>query len=262
MLLFAPNQAALAQAKKTDKPAEPPASTKPQPAAERQPQVQKVFAIKHGDVNAIAQTLRIFPVDVRPNRELQVIGVGGPAALLPTIEDAIRRLDVPPVAPKNVELTVYLLLASDQESGSGSLPPDLQSVMKQLMATFAFKGFRAIDTLVLRSRDKQKADARGLAKLDPDIPNPSSYMFSYQAASVSSDEKGPTIRLDDLRFTARIVVKKKQEEPSAVTGYESIEAGFGTNVDVREGQKVVVGKAAVGGTNTALILVITAKVLE
>jgi len=87
-------------------------------------------------------------------------------------------------------------------------------------------------------------------------------MFSYQAASLSSDEKGRTIRLDDLRFTARIVVKKKQEEPSAVIGYESIEAGFGTNVDVREGQKVVVGKAAVGGTNTALILVITAKILE
>ena len=43
---------------------------------------------------------------------------------------------------------------------------------------------------------------------------------------------------------------------------DSPDAGFGTDVDVREGQKVVVGKAAVGGTNSALILVITARVLE
>jgi hypothetical protein len=77
-----------------------------------------------------------------------------------------------------------------------------------------------------------------------------------------SDDKGHSIRLDGLSLNAQIMVKKKQQEPSGVTGYESIEAGFGTNVDVREGQKVVVGKAAVGGTNTALILVITAKVLE
>ena len=61
--------------------------------------------------------------------------------------------------------------------------------MKQLRTTFAFKGFRTADTLVVRSRDKQKADVRGLAKLDPHIPSPSNYTFSYQAASIYSDEK-------------------------------------------------------------------------
>ena len=40
---------------------------------------------------------------------------------------------------QNVELTVYLLLASDQESGS--VAPELESVVKQLKTTFAFKGF-------------------------------------------------------------------------------------------------------------------------
>jgi len=155
-----------------------------------------------------------------------------------------------------------LLLASDQESGSGSLPPELQSVAKQLLATFAFKGFRTVDTLVLRSRDKQWADVKGLAKLDPDIPNPSTYSLSYRSASILSDEKGRSIRLDDLRFRAQIGVKKQQAEGSAIIAYETIEAGFGTNVDVREGQKVVVGKAAVGVSNSALVLVITATILE
>jgi hypothetical protein len=257
ILFFAASPAALAQAKKTDKPAQPSASTKPQATPERQ-NVQKVFAIK-GDVNAIAQTLRIFPVDVRPNRELQVIGVSAPAALIPTIEETIRRLDVPPEAPKNVELTVYLLLATD--NGVGSVPPELEGVAKQLKTTFAFKGLHTIDTLVVRSRDKQSADVKGLAKFDPDIPNPSTYSFAYRAASILPDEKGRSIRLDGLRFGARVVVKQQSEASSSVVGYNAIDAGFSTDIDVREGQKVVVGKAAVGGTNTALILVITAKIL-
>ncbi len=118
--------------------------------------VQKVFAIKHADVEAIARTLSIFPVPVHPNRELRVIGVSAPAAVMSTIEETIRRLDVPPPAPQNVELTVYLLLASDQEASASSVPAELESVVKQLKTTFAFKGFRTIDTLVVRSRDKQR----------------------------------------------------------------------------------------------------------
>jgi len=262
ILFFAATPRVLAQVKKADKPTEQPASTKPQATAERPQLVQKVFAIKHADVDAIARTLNIFPVPVQPNRELRVIGVSAPAALMSTIEETIRRFDVPPPAPKNVELTVYLLLASDQETSEGSAPSDLENVVKQLRATFAFKGFRTIDTLVVRSRDKQSAEVRGLARLDPEIPNPSTYSFSHKAASIVSDEKGRSIRLDGLRFNAHIVSTKQKVEGGALVEYETYNAGFGTDVDVREGQKVVVGQAAIGGTNNALILVITAKVLE
>ncbi len=56
--------------------------------------------------------------------------------------------------------------------------------------------------------------------------------------------------------------RSKSEVSLLLLDIEALDAGFGTDVDVREGQKVVVGKAAIGGTNSALILVITAKVLE
>jgi hypothetical protein len=35
-----------------------------------------------------------------------------------------------------------------------------------------------------------------------------------------------------------------------------------TNIDIREGQKVVVGKANIDGSNAALILVVTVKIVE
>lgn len=253
--LFAPSAAVLAQAKKTDKPAEQSGSAKPQPAVEAQPQAQKVFAIKHADVDALARTLRIFTLSPEPNRELRVIGVKAPAALMPAIEETIRRLDVPPPTPQNVELTVYLLLGSDQE---GSVAPELDGVVKQLKVTFGFKGFRTIDTLVVRSRDKQGANVKGIAQLGSSTSNSSAYQFLYGAARILSDEKGRSIRLDGLRFNAQIVTRWD----SAGIPVASEDAAFGTDVDVREGQKVVVGKAAIGTTNSALILVITAKVLE
>jgi hypothetical protein len=259
MILFGPSQVALAQAKKADKPTEQPGSAKPQPAAERVGHVQKVFAIKHADVNAIGQTIRVFPVEVRENPNLRVIAISGPAALMPTIEETIRRLDVPPPAQQNVELTVYLLLASDQE---GSVPAELEGVVKQLRTTFGFKGVRSVDTLVVRSRDTRASQVSGLSKLDPEIPNPSTYSLSHAGASINSDEKGRSIRLNGLRFNAKIPARNQQVEGGTVVGYSWIDAGFVTDIDVREGQKVVVGKAAVGGTNSALILVITAKVLE
>ena len=69
--------------------------------------------------------------------------------------------------------------------------------------------------------------------------------------------------MNGLRFKANIIAKRQQLDPGgALVQYENYDAGFGTDVDVREGQKVVVGKAAIGGTSNALILVITAKVLE
>jgi hypothetical protein len=259
ILFFAATPGVLAQVKKADQSAEQPASTKPRATAERQQDVRKVFVIKHADVNAIASTLNIFTVSVQPNRELRVIGVSAPAALMATIEETIRRLDVPAPAPQNVELTVYLLLASDQE---GSVAPELDSVVKQLKTTFGFKGFRAVDTLVVRSRDTRPGHVNGLSRLDPEIPNPSTYSLSYNGASINSDEKGRSIRLNGLRFKANIIAKKQQAESGFHGIYENYDAGFGTDVDVREGQKVVVGKAAIGGTSSALILVITAKVLE
>jgi len=39
-------------------------------------------------------------------------------------------------------------------------------------------------------------------------------------------------------------------------------AGIHTEITVREGQKVVVGKSNMGGTDQALILVVTANVTE
>ena len=48
----------------------------------------------------------------------------------------------------------------------------------------------------------------------------------------------------------------------AVTAFQYVETGINTDVDIREGQRVVVGKANMDGTDRASIVVLTAKVVE
>ena len=57
----------------------------------------------------------------------------------------------------------------------------------------------------------------------------------------------------------RTVVNKTSSEKTLE--YYSVESGVNTDVDVREGQKVVVGKSNFGAED-AFILVVTAKVVE
>jgi hypothetical protein len=263
IVLFAEGPSVSGQAKTPAKPRVKSGTTKAEAVAvDRKPDVaQRVFQIKHANVHKLAEVLRIFGI-VKADPDLGVIAVQVAPGVLPTVEDTVKRLDVPPPLPQNIELTVYLLLASDQDTTASPVPADLESVVKQLKTTFALKSFRTLDTLVVRSREKGDGVVKGLARLDAEAPQPSTYTFSYRAANILSDEEGPLIRIDGLRLNAGILVRTQPVAGQAAVLYQTVEAGFTTSIDVRENQKVVVGKAAIGGTNNALILVITAKVLE
>jgi hypothetical protein len=263
LMFFAESPSVLAQTKTPAKPATKSATTKSEAVAVGSTAgvAQKVFQIKHANVDKLAEVLRIFG-HVRADRDLGVVAVQVAPGVLPTVEDTVKRLDVPPPIPQNVELTVYLLLASDQEASASPVPADLEGVVKQLKTTFALKSFRTLDTFVVRSREKGNGVVKGLARLDADAPQPSTFTFSYRAASILSDERGRLIRIDGLKLDADILVKTQEQGGPSAVSYQNVDAGFNTDIDVREGQKVVVGKAAIGGTNNALILVITAKVLE
>jgi hypothetical protein len=233
-----------------------PAGQKEQPTQVDVQQIQKVFEIKHADVDRLAGVLSLFG-GVNANRELRVIGVSASSRIMPAIEETIRRLDVPPPTPKNIELTAYLLMGDEQEGSSSATPADLEGVIKQLRATFAYKSFNILDTLVVRSRDKKDGEVRGVARFSPDESTPAHYKFTYASASIVSDEKGRSIRVDRLRLNASVPVK-----PKGSSVFQVVDTGFATDVDIREGQKVVVGKATVDGTTNALILVITAKIVD
>ena len=229
---------------------------KAQPIPDKLGLIQKIFEVKYADVAQLANVLGYF-APVQANRELRVILVKGSPKVVATIENAIKRFDVPPAPAKNIDLTAYLLVASAQAI-SGSIPAELDAVIKQLKGVFKYQAFRLLDTLVVRSRNGWQGELNGVAPRNADEVNvpPTLYQFRFESARITSDNTGQMIRIDGLRLGARVPIKQGNGD------WTYLDTGINTNIDVREGQKVVVGKATIAGSDSALFLVLTAKVVE
>jgi len=222
--------------------AAPPAET-PKPA----PYQQRVFQVKYANVGDLAGVLGVFGYGIKFNRDLHVLAVSAPSDVMSAIEDAVKRLDVPTAAPKDINLTAYLLLASER-ADVNDVPAELQPVTKELKGIFAYKSFHMLDTILVRTQPGNAAHAKGVIGGTGADASKTPYEFIVRPSAVTEDPGGRLIRLDTLSLSLRV--------PGGM------DAGINTEITVREGQKVVVGKSNMGAPDQALILVVTAKVTE
>jgi hypothetical protein len=86
----------------------------------------------------------------------------------------------------------------------------------------------------------------------------SMYQLRYTEARVQEVETRKVIRIDNFRFGTRIPISPGQVN----AGYVWQDVGLNTDLNVREGQKVVVGKTKVDGSEQALVLVVSAKAVD
>ncbi len=218
--------------------------------------VSKVVEIKHRDVSQFVGLLGALGVRGVPSPELKVIALSGPSDMVEAAAKAIQRLDVPSAAAKNIELTVYLLSGSPDAAQAGKIPPELEGVTKQLRGLFSYQSFHLLETMILRVRDGEDGEANGVGPA-PDsgvgLTAKSSYRVMFRSVSLTAGDKGNVVRIGRLMFSSRVPVGN----PLALQN-----AGFTTGVDVGEGQKVVVGKANIDGSNSAMFLVVTARVVD
>jgi hypothetical protein len=106
----------------------------------------------------------------------------------------------------------------------------------------------------LRSAEGVPASTEGLLKplgKAAEGSSPSVYTVLYKAARVSPDEASPNIHLTGFHFQLRI--------PMAQTVFN---VGIDTDVDLREGQKIVVGKSNLENVDSALFVVLVAKLVQ
>jgi hypothetical protein len=218
--------------------------------------VTRVFQFKYADARALQRVLSPYGrVEADPMLKALTITVRD-NNVLSEVEQIVKRFDVPPPPVPNIDVTIYLMSALGTPS-SGAVPAELEPVVKQLKNTFSYKGYQLIDTEVMRVRAGQGGDVSGVVDGAPSVDgNKTISRVGFRSASVSTDEKGRAIRIDGLKIGLRIPIAAGEKK------YQYIDTGLNTDVDVREGQKVVVGKANMDGSDRASIVVLTAKVVE
>jgi hypothetical protein len=224
-----------------------PAPASPSPAAVSSPEarrgvrpgdVQKVFIINHVGVNDLARILSVFPAELsgmeRDNR--RVLSVSAAPAVVAAIEETIKRLDVPPPPTRSVEITAFLLECASS-GDAGTLPPDLQGVLVQLRKTFNYSGCGLARTLFTRGAEDSRFGAefneRAAGKYE-----------LYGRVEVDSSAP-PIVRLRGIEL---------------VTWSGSVRSRIGGDVEVRDGQRVVLGRLGVTESGKDQIVVLTAKI--
>jgi len=207
------------------------------------------------------------PATIRANDALKAIVIRGKPSDVEALEKTIRELDSASTtaASRNVELMVYLL------SGSNSLPapagaadklPALAPVVKQLRAIFPYNDYQLVSTMLLRSGEGTKTSTNGLLKSFQNVPGgsyPSTYGIQYDAATVSPEEANPSIHLEKFQFNTRISISTGT---GSAIQFQTFGIGIQTDVDLREGQKVVVGKSNIESTDSALFVILTARLVQ
>ena len=235
--------------KKTD--SGPPA---PQTGPERQ---KKLFILKYADPRAIQGLLGIFDAAVTSNSDMHALAVTANSTNMAAIEDAIAKLDTPQAASKNVDLTIHLMVGSEADAAIGNaLPKDLEPVAAQLKNNFPFKTYRLFDTLTLRSRSDRAANTTstgGSVKVGESTFTATT-TFGVRSASIAPD--GSTVRIDGMKAHTRMPVISGT---GTVMNFQDL--GMETDVDIKEGQKVVVGRFGIT-RDQAMFLVLTARVVN
>jgi hypothetical protein len=163
----------------------------------------------------------------------------------------------------NIELTVYLVsgLAQPQTGASvADLPDDLATTLNQMRGVFAYKTYKLISAFTLRGRNGSPAEVAGELPL-----NNWAYDFKYNNANLFEGTPG-VVHINHLRLEVSRREITRVNSPGAkgvaspLFGSNPV-ALVSTDLDIKEGQKTVVGQSAVNGTD-ALFLVIVPKVIE
>jgi hypothetical protein len=233
--------------------------------ASKEPQVQRLFVLKYADPVRVASLIGVFAGKAVPNAEMHAVAVSATKEAMTAIEEAIKRLDVPAPAPQNVELTLWMVIGSADANGSTPVPKDLENVIAQLRNTFAYKSYRLQDVQTLRTRAGQQASSMGIAgAVDVGgVSQPITTQVEIGSATVAPDG---AIRIDRLRVSSRIPMAQGAPPTANYQGlvntqftYNSV--GISADVDVKDGQKVVVGKNGMT-PNEAMFVVLSARVAQ
>ena len=242
----------------------------PPPASPDKPKwIQKVIDLNYANPEVLSKLLGNMEQGGSPDRviaqpDLHAISIGTyDPSFLKLAEEIIQRYDVPQAKPAptprqyGVEILAHILLAAPKGLSGDAVPAELEPVAKQLRSVFGYSDIRLLDSALIRGREARRSDVIGsLSGLMEDQKHPADYRITIHKLSVEPSGKANSVALEGLDFSARVPYEIRTGQ------FENTNINFSTDLSIPEGQKVVVGKAHVGTTDGALILVLSASVVE
>ena len=209
--------------------------------------VRKIIQVQNLQASSVAELGRGLGLCVTYDNVGKLVAVSGAGSGVSMLEETLKRLDTRPRAPQ-VEFVGYLLRASNaalEEPGT-AVPPALDPVMQQLRSIFPYKSYDLADTMMTRI----SATGRyGNASLNGRLANRSMYGLEITVSDVQPPPDG--------RVTFERIGLQIREE-----GANQGALNISTSTSIRDGQKVVIGKANSNKLGEAYFFVVTIKLVD
>lgn len=254
MLLTLALVLAFVSASPAQQPAPSPAQNQPEGTTERNLK-SRVFEVKYRDPNSLKDALYHLGSGFKgfamsANSEFRTLTVRDFPENLATIDEALKRLDVPKPSRPNIELHMHVLIASNAAGTATDAPADLKDVLTQLRGTLNYRNYELAASIVQRLTETPRGlQGSGIAELpgtNPGTPN-SSMPYEYYINNVSLVPNATgTASVQIAEFTFVTIEKERAKVQTAL--------------NLRDGEKVVVGTATI--RNRALVIVLTTKLIK
>jgi hypothetical protein len=170
----------------------------------------------------------------------------------------------------NLDVQLYLILASNREVEETKLPSVLDPTIKRLRDSLPFKHYNLAGTFLNRVKNNGMLDVSWVGGPfaihgSPAQTNPSFSQFTSRVRLAINDSGQEVVRLTDFRFGTRVPVVTGATTTNASTGatpipnvvYEPV--GLRTDLSLREGSTVIAGTLTVGPSGDALVVVVSAR---
>jgi hypothetical protein len=216
----------------------------------------KVFEIKYREPNSLVVVLKQLGsgfkgATISPSSEFKTITARDFPENLTTIEEAIKRLDVPSAPRPNIELHLHVLVASNAAPSGMEVPAELKDVLAELRGTLNYKTYELAASVVLRLAETPRGfQGSGAAELPTGNPGAAlavPYDYFINSVALVPDAAGSmSVQISEFKFSATFSASER--------------AAVQTALNLRDGEKVVVGSATI--RSRALVVVLTAKLLK
>jgi hypothetical protein len=211
--------------------------------------------ISYQDVKSVCGGIPIG-INVAPNNSIVLVGDEKQIA---AAEALIKQVDTR--VSKDIDLTAYMITASPKDIPGRPLPSELDPVVKQLRSIFPYKSYTLLESGFLRVSSGGSGTTEGVLPNREQGKMPTTYSVTANQVKVSGETEHASVHIGDFRLQLRIpvvtVMRQPGKEPTPVTDYKSIM--LNTVIDTNIGQKIVVGKSNIDGSDAALIVVLTAQ---
>ena len=212
----------------------------------------KIFEVKYREPWSLANVLRQLGsgfkgAGISYSSEFKTLTARDFPENLATIEEAIKRLDTPAAPRPNIELHMHVLLASNRSAAAtaGDIPAELKDVLTQLRGTLTYRNYELVTSVLQRLTETNRGlNGNGLVQI-PGQSNPTTAQYEYFLSALSlvpSPTGSPSIQIQDFAFT--------------LTG-EGIKGRVATALNIRDGEKVVVGTATINDRAFIVVLIPT-----